>query len=199
MIKNFSKCELNEAYNINGHELVITNVSQKTSGKCTHNLYEGTIDGEKFEPINSPTLKRMLGIDTLEYERDGNRVPKLGKEITEESINKAVDAIYSKCNKAINDLASLFKEETIEQIKTLVNDEIIAKADELRESLMLKMIEQQKAREAKENKAKEKEQAEALKERCAALGTTYSQMKKMADAMGVDVEIMITNMEGMRK
>lgn len=74
MITNFGTCELGTSYQVNGKELIIARISTKTSGKCTHNLYYGTIDGEPFSELNSPQLKRLLGIDTLQYER-GERKP----------------------------------------------------------------------------------------------------------------------------
>lgn len=75
MITNFSKCELGATYQVNNHELIIDRISTKTSGKCTHNIYHGTIDGEPFSELNSPQLKRLLGIDTLQYERGGEKKP----------------------------------------------------------------------------------------------------------------------------
>lgn len=71
---NFGTCELGAIYQVNGKELIIARISTKTSGKCTHNIYHGTIDGEPFEGLNSPQLKRLLGIDTLQYDR-GERKP----------------------------------------------------------------------------------------------------------------------------
>lgn len=70
MITNFSKVNVGEHYQVNNHELIIARISTKTSGKCTHNLYYGTIDGEPFSELNSPQLKRLLGIDTLQYDRE---------------------------------------------------------------------------------------------------------------------------------
>ena len=70
MITNFSKCELGAIYQVNGKELIIARISTKTSGKCTHNIYHGTIDGEPFSELNSPQLKRLLGMDTLQYDRE---------------------------------------------------------------------------------------------------------------------------------
>lgn len=75
MITNFSKVNVGESYQVNNHELIIARISTKTSGKCTHNIYHGTIDGEPFSELNSPQLKRLLGIDTLQYERGGERKP----------------------------------------------------------------------------------------------------------------------------
>lgn len=75
MITNFSKCELGATYQVNNHELIIARISTKTSGKCTHNIYHGTIDGEPFSELNSPQLKRLLGVDTLQYERGGEKKP----------------------------------------------------------------------------------------------------------------------------
>lgn len=77
MITNFSKANVGERYQVNNHELIIARISTKTSGKCSHNLYHGTIDGEPFSELNSPQLKRLLGIDTLQYDRGsgGERKP----------------------------------------------------------------------------------------------------------------------------
>jgi hypothetical protein len=75
MITNFNKCELGATYQVCNHELIIARISTKTSGKCTHNIYHGTIDGEPFSELNSPQLKRLLGMDTLQYERGGERKP----------------------------------------------------------------------------------------------------------------------------
>jgi hypothetical protein len=75
MITNFNKCELGATYQVRNHELIIARISTKTSGKCTHNIYHGTIDGEPFSELNSPQLKRLLGMDTLQYERGGERKP----------------------------------------------------------------------------------------------------------------------------
>lgn len=66
MITNFGTCELGATYQVNGKELIISRISTKTSGKCTHNLYYGTIDGEPFSELNSPQLKRLLGMNTLQ-------------------------------------------------------------------------------------------------------------------------------------
>ena len=71
---NFGTCELGAIYQVNGKELIIARISTKTSGECTHNLYYGTIDGEPFTGLNSPKLKRLLGIDTFQYDR-GERKP----------------------------------------------------------------------------------------------------------------------------
>lgn len=70
MITNFSKANVGESYQVNNHELIIARISTKTSGKCTHNIYHGTIDGEPFSELNSPQLKRLLGMDTLQYDRE---------------------------------------------------------------------------------------------------------------------------------
>lgn len=79
MITNFSKVNVGERYQVNNHELIIARISTKTSGKCTHNIYHGEIDGEPFEGLNSPQLKRLLGVDTLQYERGGERKPRTTK------------------------------------------------------------------------------------------------------------------------
>ena len=199
-IKNFSKCELNTEYQVNGKALVIERVSTHKNG---HYLYTGTIDGMAFTEQNSPQLKKLLGIETIKYDREGGNsggsAPRIGKEITEDGIKSSVDALYAKCNKAVDNLASIFSEETMIAIKNLVNEEINDKADALREELTQKMAEQQAAKLAREQKRADNEAAEALKERCRQIGTTYQSIKKMADAMGVTAEEMITNMEGMRK
>lgn len=198
-IKNFSKCELNQVYNVNGKALIIERVSTHKNG---HYLYSGTIDGEAFTEQDSPHLKRLLGIETIKYDRDGSgggSTPRIGKEITEEGIKSAVDALYIKCNKAVDNLASIFSEETMTAIKNLVNEEINDKADALREELTQMMAEQQAVKLAREQKRADNEALEALKERCRKLGATYQAIEKMAVAMGVTAEEMITNMEGMRK
>ena len=199
-IKNFSKCELNQVYNVNDKALIIERVSTHKNG---HYLYTGTVDGESFVELNSPQLKKLLGIETIKYDREGGNgggsTPRIGKEITEEGIKSAVDALYVKCNKAVENLASIFSEETMIAVKNLVNEEINDKADALREELTQKMAEQQAAKLAREQKRADNEAAEALKERCRKLGTTYQAIEKMAVAMGVTAEEMITNMEGMRK
>lgn len=198
-IKNFSKCELNQVYNVNDKALIIERVSTHKNG---HYLYSGTIDGMEFTEQNSPQLKKLLGIETIKYDREGSgggSTPRIGKEITEEGIKSAVDALYVKCNKAVENLASIFSEETMIAIKNLVNEEINDKADALREELIQKMAEQQAAKLAREQKRADNEALEALKERCRKLGTTYQAIEKMAVAMGVTAEEMITNMEGMRK
>ena len=198
-IKNFSKCELNTEYQVNGKALVIERVSTHKNG---HYLYTGTIDGMAFTEQNSPQLKKLLGIETIKYDREGNgggSAPRIGKEITEDGIKSSVDALYAKCNKVVDNLASIFSEETMIAIKNHVNEEINDKADALREELTQKMAEQQAAKLAREQKRADNEAAEVLKERCRQIGTTYQSIKKMADAMGVTAEEMITNMEGMRK
>lgn len=197
-IKNFSKCSLNTEYQVNGKALIIERVSTHKNG---HYLYTGTIDGEPFTEQNSPQLKKLLGVETIKYDREGNggSTPRIGKEITEESIKSAIDALYVKCNKAVDNLASIFSEETMIAINNLVNEEINGKADALREELTQKMAEQQAAKLAREQKRADNEALEALKERCRKLGTTYQAIEKMAVAMGVTAEEMITNMEGMRK
>lgn len=198
-IKNFSKCELNTEYQLNGKALIIERVSTHKNG---HYLYSGTIDGMAFTEQNSPQLKKLLGVNTIKYDRDGSgggSTPRIGKEITEDGIKSAVDALYAKCNKVVDNLASIFSEETMIAIKNLVNEEINDKADALREELTQKMAEQQAAKLAREQKQADNEALEALKERCRKLGTTYQAIEKMAVAMGVTAEEMITNMEGMRK
>lgn len=197
-IKNFSKCSLNTEYQVNGKALIIERVSTHKNG---HYLYTGTIDGEPFTEQNSPQLKKLLGVETIKYDREGNggSTPRIGKEITEDSIKSAIDALYVKCNKAVDNLASIFSEETMIAINNLVNEEINGKADALREELTQKMAEQQAAKLAREQKRADNEALEALKERCRKLGTTYQAIEKMAVAMGVTAEEMITNMEGMRK
>ena len=199
-IKNFSKCELNQVYNVNGKALIIERVSTHKNG---HYLYTGTIDDEPFTEQNSPQLKKLLGIETIKYDREGGNggggTPRIGKEITEESIEKACAAIHCKFDKLMVELSSLVEEETYHEIFRIGGADVIKKADALREELTQKMAEQQAAKLAREQKKADNEAAEALKERCRKLGTTYQAIKKMADAMGVTAEEMIANMEGMRK
>lgn len=195
-IKNFNKFELNVTYSINGHELVLTN---RTTHKFGHYLYTGSVDTEMFEELNSPRLKKMLGIDTLEYNRGGESSPKLGKEITEEIIKLEVAKIATRINKYAESLRSQISEDAMVQIEKILFDEIKRKQDEVKEKLYTKLLKQQKTREAKEQKARIKEKEETLKERCAKLGTTLKHITSIANVMGVDVEIMITNMEGCAK
>ena len=100
-IKNFSKCELNQVYNVNDKALIIERVSTHKNG---HYLYSGTIDGMEFTEQNSPQLKKLLGIETIKYDREGGNggggTPRIGKEITEESIEKACAAIHCKFDKS---------------------------------------------------------------------------------------------------
>lgn len=194
-MKGFKKCELNVSYNINGHELIIT---ARTTHKSGHYLYTGSVDTEVFEELNSPQLKKMLGMDTLEYNRGGEQSPKLGKEITEEGIKNEVDKIATRVSRAAELLRPQISEEAMIAIENILFDEIKRKQDEVREQLYGKMLEQQKAREAKEQKARIKENEEALKERCAKLGTTLKNITSMANMMGVDIETMLANMEAMK-
>lgn len=199
-IKNFSKCELNQVYNVNGKALIIERVSTHKNG---HYLYTGTIDDEVFTEQNSPQLKKLLGVETIKYDREGGNgggsTPRIGKEITEESIEKACAAIHCKFDKLMVELSSLVEEETYQEIYRIGCADVIKKADALREELTQKMAEQQAAKLAREQKRADNEALEALKERCRKLGTTYQAIEKMAVAMGVTAEEMITNMEGMRK
>ena len=96
-ITNFSKCNINECYTINGKELIIAEISTKQSGSCKHNLYTGTLDGEPFSKLNSPTLKELIGISTTPYNRDGgDGTPKTRKEITPEVIDTEVAKVDAK-------------------------------------------------------------------------------------------------------
>lgn len=199
-IKNFSKCELNQVYDVNGKALIIERVSTHKNG---HYLYTGTIDGEVFTELNSPQLKKLLGMETIKYDREGGNggggTPRIGKEITEESIDATIQGYYNKYYKAVDTLASMFDEGAKEEIRAFLDEKVFAKVQDIREELTQKMAEQQAAKLAREQKRADNEAAEALKERCRKLGTTYQAIKKMADAMGVTAEEMITNMEGMRK
>ena len=199
-IKNFSKCELNQVYNVNNRELIITQVSTHKNG---HYLYTGMIDGEVFTEQNSPQLKKLLGVETIKYDREGGNggggTPRMGKEITEESIEKASAAIRCKFDKLMVELSSIVTEETYSEMYRLGCADVIRKADAVREELTNKMMEQQAAKLAKQQKMQESAEIEAYKERCAKLGTTYKNIKSMADMMGVSVADMLNNMEGMRK
>lgn len=198
-IKNFSKCELNTEYQVNGKALIIERVSTHKNG---HYLYTGQIDGMEFTEQNSPQLKKLLGIETIKYDRDGNgggSTPRIGKEITEESIEKACAAIHCKFDKLMVEMSALVEEETYQEIYRIGCADVIKKADALREELTQKMAEQLAAKLAREQKRADNEAAEVLKERCRKLGTTYQAIKKIADAMGVTAEEMVNNMEGMRK
>lgn len=195
-LKSFKKCETNVPYQINGHELIITN---RTTHKCGHYIYTGTVDAELFEELNSPQLKKMLGMETLEYNRGSEQSPKLGKEITEETVKLEVDKIATRINKVAALLRSQISEDAMVQVDNILFDEIKRKQDELKEQLYARMLEQKMAREAKEQKTRIKEHDEALKERCTKLGTTLKNITSMANMMGVDIETMLTNMEAMKK
>lgn len=101
MITNFSKVNVGESYQVNNHELIIARISTKTSGKCTHNIYHGTIDGEPFSELNSPQLKRLLGIDTLQYDR-GERKPSEPRTPRAKRVNTAT--WHAKANILFNKL-----------------------------------------------------------------------------------------------
>lgn len=199
-IKNFSKCNLNEVYTINGKELILTEVSVKESGKCKHNLYTGEVDGEMFKELNSPQLKRLLGIDTIEYNRDGGDAPKSSrKEITPESIDAEVlklDARWEALNETI---IKLLGDEPTDVVRHVLWDLVEQKKKHLREELEERMMLQMASKAAKEAKAKDAEKDEARKQLCAELGTTLSAVKKMAEGMQMDVDAMIASLQAMKK
>jgi hypothetical protein len=199
-IKNFSKCELNKAYFVNAHELIIRSISIKESGKCKHNLYTGEVDGEFFNELNSPQLKRLLGIDTIEYNRDGgDGTPKTRKEITPESIDAEVTKVDARWEALNETIIKLLGDEPTEGVRTILWDMMQAKKKHLREELEEKMMMQMAAKASREAKAKDAEKDEARKQTCAELGTTLSAVKKMAEAMGASVDEMIQNLQAMKK
>lgn len=199
-IKNFSKCNLDEVYTINGKELILTEVSVKESGKCKHNLYTGEVDGEVFKELNSPQLKRLLGIDTIEYNRDGGDAPKSSrKEITPESIDAEVLKLDARWDALNETIIKLLGYEPTEGVRTLLYDMMQAKKKHLREELEERMMLQMASKAAKEAKAKDAEKDEERKQLCAELGTTLSAVKKMAEGMGMNVDEMISSLQAMKK
>lgn len=199
-IKNFSKCNLNEVYTINGKELILTEVSVKESGKCKHNLYTGEVDGEVFKELNSPQLKKLLGIDTIEYNRDGgDGTPKPRKEITPESIDAELVRVDARWDALSESIIKLLGDEPTDVVRYVLWDLVEQKKKQLREELEEKMMMQMAAKAAKEEKAKDAEKDEERKQLCAELGTTLSAVKKMAEAMGASVDEMIQNLQAMKK
>jgi hypothetical protein len=199
-IKNFSKCELDKAYFVNEHELIIRSISIKESGKCRHNLYTGEVDGEIFNELNSPQLKRLLGIDTIEYNRDGgDGTPKTRKEITPESIDAEVTKVDARWEALNETIIKLLGDEPTDVVRHVLWDLVEQKKKHLREELEEKMMMQMAAKASREAKAKDAEKDEARKQTCAELGTTLSAVKKMAEAMGASVDEMIQNLQAMKK
>jgi hypothetical protein len=199
-IKNFSKCELDKAYFVNEHELIIRSISIKESGKCRHNLYTGEVDGEFFNELNSPQLKRLLGIDTIEYNRDGgDGTPKTRKEITPESIDAEVTKVDARWEALNETIIKLLGDEPTDVVRHVLWDLVEQKKKHLREELEEKMMVQMAAKASREAKAKDAEKDEARKQLCAELGTTLSAVKKMAEAMGASVDEMIQNLQAMKK
>lgn len=199
-IKNFSKCELDKAYFVNEHELIIRSISIKESGKCRHNLYTGEVDGEFFNELNSPQLKKLLGIDTIEYNRDGGDAPKSSrKEITPESIDAEVVKVDARWDALNETIIKLLGDEPTDVVRHVLWDLVEQKKKHLREELEEKMMVQMAAKASREAKAKDAEKDEARKKLCAELGTTLSAVKKMAEAMGASVDEMIQNLQAMKK
>lgn len=199
-ITNFSKCNLNEVYTINGKELILTEVSVKASGKCKHNLYTGTLDGEPFKELNSPTLKELIGISTTPYNRDGgDGTPKPRKEITPESIDAEVVRIDARWDALSESIIKFLGDEPTDVVRHVLWDLVEQKKKHLREELEEKMMMHMAAKAAKEQKAKDAERDEARKQLCAELGTTLSVVKKMAEGMQMDVDAMIASLQAMKK
>jgi hypothetical protein len=199
-IKNFSKCELDKAYFVNEHELIIRSISIKESGKCRHNLYTGEVDGEFFNELNSPQLKKLLGIDTIEYNRDGGDAPKSSrKEITPESIDAEVVKVDARWDALNESIIKLLGDEPTDVVRHVLWDLVEQKKKHLREELEERMMMQMAAKASREAKAKDAEKDEARKQLCAELGTTLSAVKKMAEAMGASVDEMIQNLQAMKK
>lgn len=199
-IKVFSKCNLNEVYTINGKELIFTEISIKQSGKCKHNLYTGTLDGEPFSELNSPQLKRLIGVDTLDTgggNEDGT--PKPRKEITPELIDAEVAKADAKLAYVSDMIVKLLGDEPTEGVRTILWDMVQAKKKHLREELEERMMMQMAAKAAKAEKAKDAEKDEARKQMCAELGTTLSAVKKMAESMQMNVDEMIASLQAMKK
>lgn len=199
-IKNFSKCELDKAYFVNAHELIIRSISIKESGKCRHNLYTGEVDGEFFNELNSPQLKKLLGIDTIEYNRDGGDAPKSSrKEITPESIDAEVLKLDARWEALSESIVKLLGDEPTDVVRHVLWDLVEQKKKHLREELEERMMMQMASKAAKEQKAKDAERDEARKQLCAELGTTLSAVKKMAEGMQMDVDAMIASLQAMKK
>lgn len=198
-IKVFSKCNLNEVYTINGKNLVFTEIAIKHSGKCKHNLYTGTIDGESFKELNSPQLKRLIGVDTLDTGGNGDGTPKTRKEITLESIDAEVAKADAKLAYVSDMIVKLLGDEPTEGVRTLLYDMMQGKKKHIREELEERMMMQMATKAAKEAKAKDAEKDEARKQLCAELGTTLSAVKKMAEGMQMDVDAMIASLQAMKK
>lgn len=197
---NFSNCELGVSYEVNGKKLIITEVSTKQSGSCKHNLYTGTLDGEPFKEMNSPTLKGLIGIGTTPYNRDGgDGTPKPRKEITPETIDAEVVKLDARCDALNETIIKLLGDEPTEGVRTILWDMMQAKKKQLREELEEKMMLQMAAKASREEKARDAEKDEARKQLCAELGTTLSAVKKMAEAMGASVDEMIQNLQAMKK
>lgn len=199
-IKVFSKCNLNEVYTINGKELIFTEISIKQSGKCKHNLYTGTLDGELFAELNSPQLKRLIGVDTLDTgggNEDG--APKPRKEITPETINAEVDKVDAKWAYISDQIVKLLGYEETEDAIASMYEIVQERKKHLREELEERMMLQMAAKAAKEAKAKDAEKDEVRKQLCAELGTTLSAVKKMAEGMQMDVDAMIASLQAMKK
>lgn len=199
-IKVFSKCNLNEVYTINGKELIFTEISIKQSGKCKHNLYTGTLDGEPFSELNSPQLKRLIGVDTLDTgggNEDGT--PKPRKEITPESIDAEVVKLDARWDALNETIIKLLGDEPTDVVRHVLWDLVEQKKKHLREELEERMMLQMAAKASREAKAKDAEKDEARKQQCAELGTTLSAVKKMAEAMGASVDEMIQNLQAMKK
>lgn len=199
-IKNFAKCELNTSYFVNTHELIIRSISIKESGKCRHNLYTGEVDGEMFNELNSPQLKKLLGIDTIEYNRDGgDGTPKPRKEITPESIDTEVAKMDARLDRIAESIIKELGDEPTENVRTILWEMMQDKKKLLREELEERMMLQMATKAAKEAKAKDAERDEERKQLCAELGTTLSAVKKMAECMQMDVDAMIASLQAMKK
>lgn len=198
-IKIFGKCKLNNVYTINGKELIFTEIAIKHSGKCKHNIYTGTLDGEPFSELNSPQLKRLIGVDTLDTgggNEDGT--PKPRKEITPETITAEVEKVDAKWAYITDQIVKLLGYKPTNIIVGM--DEIVQERKKLlREELEERMMLQMATKAAKEAKAKDAEKDEARKQLCAELGTTLSAVKKMADGMQMDVDAMIASLQAMKK
>lgn len=197
---NFNNCEIGVSYEVNGKELIITEVSTKQSGSCKHNIYTGTLDGEPFKEINSPTLKGLIGISTTPYNRDGgDGTPKPRKEITPETINAEVDKVDAKWVYISDQIVKLLGDEPTDVVRHVLWDLVEQKKKHLHEELEERMMLQMASKAAKEAKAKDAEKDEARKQLCAELGTTLSAVKRMADGMQMDVDAMIASLQAMKK
>lgn len=177
-IKRFTSLNHNEEYSINEKTFVISSVKLHRDG---FNQYSGTIDGEPFENLDSPQLKKMLGVSTLPMNSGS-------VEITDEYIDAKCGEVVERMTSKVKSMESLFSSEFIDKVLLMAHDEILNKSLALREELTAKMEKQQAVKSE-----------QAMKDRCNALGVRIGQVRTMAKAMGVEVEQILSNMEQLKQ